>query len=258
MIVSSELELLLTWSADARAEGGRLTHARLGHSVVIPPVLIREDSSSADVELAEIALASGMVSSRHEGRITLLSLLRAELQLPLKPVSVITLPPSALKTAAVIGAASARAHLVPLLILTVLTGILLAVGAYQGVHIVLAVWLVVATVAVHEVGHGFVLRMLSRATPAVFVMHRLGPRIVRPEIRPKADILVTIAGPLSPVLLQLALTPPLLQAPLELVVASVLSLSHLLTLVLRSGDGQELRLAITRSRQGGDQALNQG
>ena len=256
MIVSSELELLLVWSDDARVEEGRLTHAHLGHSVVIPPTRIREDSSFADLELAEFALASGLVSSRYDGRITPLSLLRAEAQLPLKPVSTVTLPPSAVKTVMVIAAAFARAHLVPLLILTLLTVVSLAIGLYEDVHILLVAWLIVATVVVHEAGHGFALRILSKETPAVFVMHRLAPRIVRREIRPRADILVTIAGPAAPLLLQLALTPLLLQAPLELVVASVLSLSHLITLLLRIGDGQELRLAITRLRHG-DNAVAQ-
>lgn len=244
----SELDLLLIWSGDVRVEGDRLTHAHLGHSVHIPPRRIQANSSAAEVELAEVALESGLASSRYDGRITPLSLLRAEVQLPLKPVFTITLPSSALSAARSIVAAFARAHRVPLLILGVLTGIAFVIEFENCVHILLAAWLAVVAIVIHEVGHGFALRLLSKATPAVFVMHRLSPRIVRREIKPQADILVTIAGPVAPLLLQFALTPFLLQAPLELVVASVLSLSHLLALMSRSGDGRELRLAIARLR----------
>lgn len=102
----------------------------------------------------------------------------------------------------------------------------------------------VATNLCHELGHLAALAVASPTRPHVHLVARLGfAHIVRSRLAPGPDIIVIVSGPCCVAIGCLALMP-FAPHPLVIIVLTAIGAAHIVTLLLPTGDGANLRDAL--------------
>lgn len=218
----------------------------LGLTIPSPPTVLRRDSADSEVASVRRAVHLGLASTRWRRASTPWARLGAEASLPVKPTIAVALPRSVVAAIVVVTSAFVRIHAVPVAIvaLAVLSAPFVPLAGAEALAGCAAI--VLASFVVHELGHVVALRVVARRSPAVFVMSRSEPHLVRLALPVSRDVAVTLAGPLAPMVVQLVATGWFLQGRwAEAVVASIVSISHVVSLAVPVGDGAELRAALS-------------
>lgn len=131
------------------------------------------------------------------------------------------------------------------LLLGVLGGALVIgiVTGYLGLAAVAIMGLVLlGSVLVHELGHVLAYRVLiGRRAPAVLVVRGASCRLVRLSGATTPDAVVIAAGSLAPVVAALPLWFLFAQAPVLVILATLVALGHVVGLLIPVGDGAALR-----------------
>lgn len=249
VVVSFAPELRISPAVGVLVEGNRWVHRELGHSIPIPPTVIVAESSDSEVLTAHSALLSGLAVATYSGPRTLSNFLRAEARLPLRPTNVVAVPKSVLNAIFSVVRVFVRALSLPLVIFIV--GALAGLFIRQPVivHGCFVALLIPVSILVHELGHIVAFRILAPTTPGLFVMTRISPRLVRPEIAPVKDIAVSLAGPCAPVLVLGFASPFVFQSPAEFIAFAILAVSHIMFIFMPHGDGAALRSAKNRMQE---------
>lgn len=235
-------ELRITPTAGVTVDRATWCHHGLGVCVDAPPALIDRRSDDDAVLRAEVALALGLASARNPS-----ISLTGEFMLAVQPSIAIALPrrPHAILLKAC--AAFARVHWLPLVAGTAAIGLALVYGNPVLLHGSICLIAMLLSLVVHELGHALVFNAVSRGVEAaILVVNRGSPHLVRQATPGWRSVAVTVAGPMAPVVATLVASPILLVNIPELVMCSMISASHLLSLLLDSGDGAQLRRDLGR------------
>jgi hypothetical protein len=239
-------ESLVTPTEGVRVIGPFWEYPDLGLRIYSPPRIIDRNSCGHEIACALQAADLGMACIRRSPRSKRLRFDSS----PLRPVH----------------AAPLRDGLVAALVQTMLVSLTALGGplsllalAWLASHItdqpVLAflsasgLYLLIS-LALHECGHVLAYRLLAgRAACAITVRTTTRLRVVRKVLRPRKDILVTLAGPLTPMITPLLLAPWAQQVPLHLAAALAVAMAHMFQLLLPFGDGAAFRAAVRSTRQ---------
>lgn len=251
-------ELAIIPSRDVVAENGCWSHGGLHVSIAAPPEVIGRDSSEDEISRAQAALTVGLAETRSRG-----PFLPGEFALPVSPSIAVAVSGNPLAFLASGTCAFLRIHWLPTILgcLAVLAGLF---GHSPVVfHGAVCLLMLLGSLVIHEFGHALAFIACARAVEAraaaagaaagagpseaaVLVVCRDSPHLVHSTRDRKSKIVVTLAGPFSPLVVALVFAPILVQALPELCAALVIAVSHILTLALPTGDGGELRRDLSR------------
>lgn len=124
----------------------------------------------------------------------------------------------------------------------VVAGVMQVLGLEFLAHAFFILFGVLLSIPVHELGHLVAFRALAPAGAPVRVWWSgMNAGLVRQPLPPRRDVLVTLAGPFSPLVLMLVLWPVMGVA--ELIAFSIVGIGHTLSVFLPGGDRDALRAA---------------
>jgi hypothetical protein len=106
--------------------------------------------------------------------------------------------------------------------------------------------------SLHELGHLLAYRLVTPSGAAVLECDSLHAAFHREPLGRRADRAVTLAGPLAPLLLVIALAPLCGVLPAEAVAAALVAVAHLASLALPSADRRAWRQAAQHTDTPGD------
>lgn len=223
----------------------------LGIRIGAPPPAVGPNSSARGTELADRALEAGIASSRYAAA-SPVALIAARARSPVSHATARTIPPGRLVAVMPTCALFIRHHSGVLAALAIGVAVATVSGQPVIAHGLVIIALVLLSVLVHELGHLVAYRILTGPdAPVILSCVDYRAFTVRRGLDPRADAVVSAAGPLAPGALTLAVLPlaatpigPLL-AP-ELAAGIILGLAHLGGFLLPGGDRDALRAAAAR------------
>ena len=104
----------------------------------------------------------------------------------------------------------------------------------------------------HELGHLVAYRTATASGPAVLECGAVHAVLHRAPLGRRADRAVTLAGPLAPLLLAIALAPLAGALPAEAVAAALVAVAHVTSLALPTADRRAWRQAAHHNRTPSD------
>lgn len=122
----------------------------------------------------------------------------------------------------------------------------LSMGALGFVVVAHGMWLLTLglfATPLHELGHLLAYRVATPSGAAVLECDSLHAALHREPLAGRADRAVTLAGPLAPLLLVIALAPLAGALPAEAVAATLVAVAHLASLALPTADRRAWRQA---------------
>ncbi len=216
-------------------------HSELGVRIPAPPWEISDRSSASEIASAAQAADLGMASIR----------ISPNGNRPFRrrgPLSLVAAVPLKKGTGAALGQTAWVALVgIRLPLALFLFGGVGAQLAHQPVLVFLsgAGFYLMTSLVLHECAHVLAYRLLAGPEAcAVLVRSATRLRVVRVVLPSSRDIMVTLAGPLAPMVVLGGILPWAQNLPLHTAVAGAVALAHLFLLALPFGDGNALRMAV--------------
>ena len=210
----------------------------LGFSVVAPPTVLDVSSDAEDVRRARLALETGLASAEFSGR-NLCTRFVLGLRVPVTTAE--HLPRGAWR--AVFRCAQlmlVRQLPIWLMLVAWCSGAVVA-GDATAVTLSVAVAAFLLSFVVHESGHIAAMRLLDRTSPGVLVVGRCTAHLVRGRGSRRHDLVITLAGPVAPLIAAMPSVALMAQAPVLVACLLAIGVGHLFHLVTAGGDGHALR-----------------